>query len=411
MTYATFNPRANHRGCSRDFLELNEELQITSGFQYLTADRTRAHKDFNLDLEGQHIELQKLEYYLRRKNRIDGINVKNQNYALANITCIVSRGNLLDDTHRRVGVSFPIKLPTYGDISHFFTFANLVENLHYELDIPRGVIVPRNTAQHMLQDLFIRGQKIVGQDTCGVQHPNFFNCRHDQFTKHSENIMLAAMSTRIGLDYILNRLSSELRTTGLYNIGDTVKIYALILHIHSTKTPCGVCEASLTGMQNSHFRAPDEENPMFLEKLQNRLLERAPGSATIPPHQQLPLRFVYPGQLKPRLAEQIGIRLFVTMTASKHDKDHQYHIGGGTPHVEVRANPRNRIYIANLDLQETELGAAWFANYEPDLNHRTVFLSAGERSKDSSNSKKTGRGARAHDDEKLADMMAGNWQI
>jgi hypothetical protein len=400
MVYHYPNFLKNHQHCPRDFLDI-ENTEVQTILEYTTANPHRPHKNIHLNdwLKDQHRELYQIEHYVRGQNIAAG----NQNYALANMTAIISRGDRTQDLHTRVAISFPIKMSTLG-FSNIYTFEELVGDCRSELGVGPGNIAGRNLAQNYLHDLFAHGKNMIGVDTCGVQQPNFNDHSHDQFTKHSENIMLASLCTRKGVDYVLNRLSGEIRSLNYAAVGENVKIYALILHIHSTKMPCGVCETSLAGFQHSHIKSFATPRNLFLEKLHDRLIERSFTNPITPIERRLPLVFSYPGQNKPRPAQDIGIRLQVTMTANKQDRHHQYVVQGGRPQLEIRTLDRSKILIG--DIQTGDNFNDLPPNYEPDLFQRAIFVSGGENSKDSPNTKQAGQQARNGEDKNLEGLAA-----
>jgi len=119
--------------------------------------------------------------------------------------------------------------------------------------------------------------------------------KHDQYILHTEQLLVAYLSTLQSAYMLRNRLRTEIRAK--HPDVRQVKVYNMGLHMHSTKTCCAPCEYSLIGLMNRRERG-------FLPNFQKVCLE-----------QNDLIKFCFPQKSK--------FSLLVTVTASEHDADHQ----------------------------------------------------------------------------------------
>ncbi|MDO8954459.1 MAG: hypothetical protein Q7V63_06400 [Gammaproteobacteria bacterium] len=68
--------------------------------------------------------------------------------------------------------------------------------------------------------------------------------------KHTEQALAAFLSSASGVYFVMQQLIKALRDSSLSpaNLGDSIKIISVFLHLHSNKTPCMPCEHVLIGL-------------------------------------------------------------------------------------------------------------------------------------------------------------------
>lgn len=106
----------------------------------------------------------------------------------------------------------------------------------------------------VLKSLYILGVEAVNGDGVKHGHDPCFDCPKDQgqaqYIKHTEQA-LAAFLCFHGGEFLLNQLIDRLRKNSITTIGSNIKIISVFLQLHSTKTPCAVCEYVLIGLQQT----------------------------------------------------------------------------------------------------------------------------------------------------------------
>jgi len=108
----------------------------------------------------------------------------------------------------------------------------------------------------------------VSSQFCG-HLPKFDGSTGDpQLVRHSEPAIYTWLSTDAGIDMLINRLADRLRSVYGVSAGANVRVRNVMLHMHSTRTPCGPCERETVGIQNSHGAAS------FLGRLKAKLRGR-----------------------------------------------------------------------------------------------------------------------------------------
>jgi hypothetical protein len=89
--------------------------------------------------------------------------------------------------------------------------------------------------------------------------------KHDQYIRHTEQLLVAYLALPEAAVMLRNRLKIELR--GKHPDASVCKVYHIGLHMHSTKTCCAPCEYSLIGLMNA--RKPFVQNKKNLGLLYN----------------------------------------------------------------------------------------------------------------------------------------------
>lgn len=131
-------------------------------------------------------------------------------------------------------------------------------------------------------------------------HPEYNNLdkpRAADSIKHSEQALALYLYEEPHVQALVNQLVLKLHEVGdTIRAGDTIKVIAITLHFHSSKTPCAVCETVLTGLMN-------RENGAFLQRFKD-VLSRS----------QNIFKFRIP---------KTGVRLHVLYSADDTDADHK----------------------------------------------------------------------------------------
>ncbi len=131
-------------------------------------------------------------------------------------------------------------------------------------------------------------------------HPEYNNLdkpRAADSIKHSEQALALYLYEEPHVQALVNQLVLKLHQLGdSIRAGDTIKVIAIALHFHSSKTPCAVCETVLTGLM-------DRENGAFLKLFKDVLLKN-----------QAIFKFRIP---------KTGVRLHVLYSADDTDADHK----------------------------------------------------------------------------------------
>lgn len=127
--------------------------------------------------------------------------------------------------------------------------------------------------------------------------------KHDQYIRHTEQLLVAYLALPQGANMLFNRLKTELRAK--YPNAISVKLSNIGLHMRSTKTCCAPCEYSLIGLMNEFNGV--QQNGIQLGLLPNFKL------ACSEPNENL--IFTVP--------KRSAFRLLVTVTASEADAHHK----------------------------------------------------------------------------------------
>ncbi len=127
--------------------------------------------------------------------------------------------------------------------------------------------------------------------------------KHDQYIRHTEQMLVAYLATPQAAQMLCNRLRTELR--GKYPDACQVKVYNMGLHMHSTKSCCAPCEYTLLGLMR------DQQGL----RQNGTLLGFLPNFTTVSALPNESLRFTLP--------KKSHFRLLVTVTASGPDADHR----------------------------------------------------------------------------------------
>lgn len=158
----------------------------------------------------------------------------------------------------------------------------------------------------VLQYFYDQGRAIVNpNDDKHGTHPDYnpSKAAYDQYIRHTEQLLVAYLALPEAATMLSNRLRAEIR--GEYPNASSAKVYNMGLHMHSTKTCCAPCEYSLIGLMNVC-------NGLRLGRKPLSFLTNFQTACAIPNDC---LTFTLP--------QRSSFRLLVTISASKHDKDHR----------------------------------------------------------------------------------------
>lgn len=197
----------------------------------------------------------------------------------------------------RTHIVFPLKLPGF----------ECYEHSNVKLDEPLALA--------LLERLYNRGDAILGHAKHG-QHPKFDGSQTDgQFVRHSEQGLVLALYEDANITMIANRLIAEIRSKyPALDYGCTVKIYTMVLHVHSNKTSCGPCEHVLLGFQS---RIPGVRQ--FVDLFEDVLRYK---TASCERHEQnAPFKFALP-----KTREEVnggGMRMLTLFSADSTDGTHR----------------------------------------------------------------------------------------
>ena len=157
-----------------------------------------------------------------------------------------------------------------------------------------------------LKHFYDLGHQIAAPNGRGHgHHPDYdsTNSKHDQYIRHTEQLLVAYFALPEAAEMLCNRLRTEIR--GKYPDASSVKVYNMGLHMQSTKTCCAPCEYSLVGLMN-------ELNGFMLNGKPLGFLSNFKRICAVPNPQLL---FTLP--------KKSPFRLLVTVSASGADADHQ----------------------------------------------------------------------------------------
>lgn len=193
------------------------------------------------------------------------------------------------------------------------------------------------------------------------------NPAYQQYKNHSEQALVAYLSTKEAVTSLVNRLRTLLHEQNVPS-DQPIKIYAVMLHMHSDKTTCGTCEQVLLGFQND--RTVDAANRGyylgFIEQMEAQLL----ADKTI-------YRFRIPTST--HAGKTPGLRCYVTFSANSPDgTTHRNRYGVGrapnevpTPIEVSTVQSANQVHTALYRLQSYTPGI-----YNSTVPNRTFFSSA-----------------------------------
>ena len=202
----------------------------------------------------------------------------------------VSRIEGEEEYNKYKEITLPIIIPTNASLDH--------RALHFDdLSSTTRSYKP----YEKLKILYDQGLRFFGvNEKKHGHHPEYENLnkpRAADSIKHSEQALAFYLYEEPHVQALVNQLVLKLHQLGdSVRAGDNVKVIAITLHFHSSKTPCAVCETVLTGLM-------DRENGAFLQRFKDVLSKS-----------QAIFKFRMP---------KTGIRLHVLYSADDTDADHK----------------------------------------------------------------------------------------
>ncbi len=292
----------------------------------------------------------------------------NSNIAAAKITFEIATKLTNGRTIKRRFVTFDLRIPgSYGCYNY-----NSAQQLYSDDD---GYGKDVELAQGLL---YQTGRRVIGipaNQTHGTDPKHGSgNSGLDQFLRHSEHELAAYLAHPDASVMLVKRLIAYLRGENYALMNSVIKIYSVILHIDSTKSPCGACEYVLIGLQNLLIRDQRQRDIGLLTNLAEELSRI-----------KTPYHFIIPGHDKPHyISQKKGIRMFTTFTAHETDTTHPilYNTSGydqatraSSPTLLELGHRQASKYIhyAHIPLDE---GASELSPLSPNMTGSTIFLSA-----------------------------------
>ena len=234
------------------------------------------------DLGRQHIDL---------KANLPNVTAGNAATAALTFMLKVSRIEEGKEKYNKyIEVTLPIIIPTNASLDH--------RALHFD-DLSSNARSYK--PYEKLKILYDQGLRFFGvTEKKHGHHPEYENLdkpRAADSIKHSEQALALYLYEEPHVQALVNQLVLKLHQLGdSIRAGDTIKVIAMALHFHSSKTPCAVCETVLTGLM-------DRENGAFLQRFKDVISKN-----------QSIFKFRMP---------KTGIRLHVLYSADDTDADHK----------------------------------------------------------------------------------------
>ena len=366
------------------FVEKDEKERETR-HQYDTmhlclTHHSRKHPDqlkWSFDIDQLHNEL--------AANLNDLTIEQSGNKALASLTFEIKLFN-----NERTAITLPIKVPGFKT----YTRTQAMHDVGSELKFLN------------LLKLYYETGRSIARMAPGAKHghePDYAidaSSSHQQYINHSEQALVAYLSTPYAANYFCTALRTAIRGQDIAPLGSEIKIYTIILHIHSTKTACGACEFVLTGLMNlTQASNPDITGLCMIEQYQ-QIFALENGY----------YRFTFPKKIKagiaPGIIAQPGVRLFTTYSADRCDTTHpvDWHY---TPLAYTDVQPTR---LETCDRSESRFvyicrfrHGVKERQYEIDLDQYSCFFSASDGN---SNTPKRLQNMRERQNESIADLTA-----
>lgn len=176
----------------------------------------------------------------------------------------------------------------------------------FSYDLVQKLYGSKKELYEALKHYYAKGRAIINPENHKHGHEpeyNHLNSKHDQYIRHTEQLLVAYLALPEASKMLSKRLITEIR--GKYTDVTSVKIYNMGLHMHSTKTCCAPCEYSLIGLMNdiqgyikrgktigflTNFKnsSSDVVKVMFPKKSQFKLLVTVTASGTDAHHKKQP---------------------------------------------------------------------------------------------------------------------------
>jgi hypothetical protein len=233
--------------------------------------------------------------------------------------CLITES---DGTQTRDYIHFDLKIPGTGTTREPVFSYDMIESIYQS----------KERLYETLNYFYALGKSIANPQDHKHGHTPEYNPRdskHDQYIRHTEQLLIAYLALPEASEMIRNRLRTAIR--GKHPGATSVKLYNTGLHMHSTKTCCSPCEYSLIGLMN------DLSPSGFLHNF--KLACSEPSDI---------LTFSFP--------RRSHFRLLATVTAKEKDSDH-------------RAEPTYRI----IPISPQESPAPYFIDVKSTAASNTIF--------------------------------------
>jgi hypothetical protein len=234
----------------------------------------------SLSLDSIHKELEQAALLL------DGSGASNILLSKLSFDCLITES---DGTQSRDYIHFDLKIPSTGTAREPVFSYDMIEQIYGS----------KTRLYETLKHFYDLGKSMVNPGDHKHGHKPDYNpndSKHDQYIRHTEQLLIAYLALPEASEMIRNRLRATIRAS--HPGAAAVKLYNTGLHMHSTKTCCSPCEYTLIGLMN------DIDPSGFLHKFKSAC--REPSDV---------LRFDLP--------ENSHFRLLVTVTANQGDADHR----------------------------------------------------------------------------------------
>ena len=326
-----FIPEQNFRvGCPAEFVETCQERSV-SGIVHEYAMMKLAHFSKKgvlkneLLLKDIHHELELDSLFLNMSG------ASNVLLSKVSFDCLIKE----EDKEMREFITFELKIPGTNIEGETVFSYNLIEKLYGS----------KAALYKALKFFYVKGRTVANGGNCKhgtTPDYDFMNPKHDQYIRHTEQLLVAYLALPQGSQMLYNRLRSEIR--GKFPDATAVKVYNMSLHMHSTKTCCASCEYSLIGLMNQITEVCILNKRLgFLSNFKAHAL-------------------VLNEQLKFSLPKKSNFKLLVTVTANDHDKDHRkqpekkrisIRLNQNVPYKVINVKKRNSsisIFLAKLNI-------------------------------------------------------------
>ncbi len=294
----------------------------------------------SLCLESIHKELEQAALPLQVPGGASNILVSKLSF-----DCFIT--NLLGEEERDY-ICFDLKIPGTG------TEKNPV--LSYEQ--VEGMYEGKENLYAALEYFYDLGRSTItnGEDETHGHRPNYSgrDSSHDQFIRHTEQLLVAYLASEEASEMIKNRLRGEIRAK--YSDAIAVKVYSIGLHMHSTKTCCAPCEYTLIGLMN----AGCDCNYNFLRNFERSCLFEGAAETEI---------------LKLRFPKHSPFQLLVTVSATTQDPDHRKEITYDRRPASLGV--RKHCYLINIKdpmISKTIFTMALFNGYDREMLSKEAVL-------------------------------------
>jgi hypothetical protein len=193
-------------------------------------------------------------------------------------------------------LSFDLRIPE----------ANTNQNPAFSYDLLENMYNGKKNLYETLKHFYELGRSCVNPENHKHGHiPSYdpLSSKHDQYIRHTEQLLAAYLHLPTGANMLCNRLRTEIRAK--YSNASHAKVYNMTLHMHSTKTCCAPCEYSLIGMMNNRTH-------YYKNELQIGLIPNFIQACSIANER---LTFTFP--------KRSSFQVLTTVTASSPDADHR----------------------------------------------------------------------------------------